>query len=66
MPSMQKEERRKRLDKEERDILDKAYKDYFEKENLPYTERLLEEVKDAKLEGYESSRAIKTSISMRR
>ena len=55
---MQKEERRKRLDKEERDILDEAYKDYFEKENLPYTERLLEEVKDAHLDAYESSKAI--------
>lgn len=53
-------------EKEARKKLDEAYKDYFEKENLPYTERLLEEVKDAKLEGYESSRAIKNGISIRR
>jgi hypothetical protein len=53
-------------EKETRKKLDEAYKDYFEKENLPYTERLLEEVKDATLEGYESSRAIKPGISIRR
>ena len=45
-------------EKEARKKLDEAYRDYFEKENLPYTERLLEEVKDAHLDAYESVKAI--------
>lgn len=53
-------------EKEARKKLDEAYRDYFEKENLPYTERLLEEVKDGKLEAFGSPKAIKDGISIRR
>ena len=53
-------------EKEARKRLDEAYRDYFEKENLPYTERLLEEVKDSKVEAFGSSKAIKDGISIRR